>query len=387
MDYDSHMPLKIILAEKDELKELIYALRYKIYIEELGKKSQSTDHKRCRIKDNLDLTADLYALQDENNKLIGTVRINRIDRLDNPKEELYPLPIQNLLDVIEASSITFVSRLMVCKDHRGGKAFSKLAFHTYQIAIEKSYGFSICHTRPGLVTLYEQLGYRRFCSGKEFPNIGFQIPMIMALKDYEYFQKIGSPLYRYKSKYKKIEQLKKIIIEQLCNCYSGINHLLNNENEFWKNAEVTLQRQENALFQGLSKIESNNILKFGTILKCSAGDKIIKEGEVQNELFILLKGHAEIWKKKDEQRICLALINSGDIFGEMAFLTNKKRNADVISITNSEVFVLTNNFLDKCMNTQSKSISIFLLNLSRILARKLADTNDLVFKLSAKINE
>ena len=129
------MPLKIILAENDELKELIYALRYKIYIEELGKQSQSTDHNRCWIKDNLDLTAELYALQDENNKLIGTVRINRIDRLDNPKEELYPLPIQNLLDVIEASSITYVSRLMICKDHRGSKAFSKLAFHTYHISM------------------------------------------------------------------------------------------------------------------------------------------------------------------------------------------------------------------------------------------------------------
>ena len=381
------MPLKVILAEKDELKELIYTLRYKIYIQELGRQSQNTDHKHCWIKDKLDLTADLYALQDDNNKLIGTVRINQVDKLKNPKEELFPLPIQNLLDVLKASSIIYISRLMICKDYRGGKAFSKLAFHAYQIAIEKNYGFSICHTKPGLVTLYEQLGYRRFCAGKEFPNIGFQIPLIMALNDSEHFHKIGSPLYRYKSSYKKIENKKKFIIEQLCNSYSSTNHLINNVNKFWENAEESLHKRENALFQGLSRLETKNLLKFGTILKCSAGDKIIKEKEVQNELFILLEGHVEVWKKKDENRICLAIMSPGDVFGEMAFLTNKKRNADIISITNSEIFVLTQNFLDKCTNSQPKTLSIFLLNLSRLLAKKLADTNDLVFKLSAKINE
>ena len=387
MNYDFKIPLKVSLAEKDDLKELIYELRYNIYIEELGKKSQSIDHKRCWIKDDLDLKAELYALQDENNKLIGTMRINHIDRLDNPIEELYPLPIQNILNVIDASSITYVSRLMIRKDYRGGKAFSKLAFHAYQKAIEKNHEFSICNTRPGLVTLYEQLGYRRFCAGKEFPNIGFQIPMIMALKDYEHFRRIGSPLYRYKNRYKKIEHFKKIIIEQLCTCYPAINRLLNNEKEFWENAEDTLQKKENALFNGITKIESKNLLKFGTILECSAGEKIIKEEEELNELFILLKGYAEVSKNKGGKRICLALINPGDVIGEMAFLTNKKRSADVISITNSEVLVLTENFLEKCMNTQSKLISIFLLNLSRQLAQKLADTNDLVLKLSARVNE
>ena len=84
MNYDFKIPLKVSLAEKDDLKELIYELRYNIYIEELGKQSQSIDHKRCWIKDDLDLKAELYALQDENNKLIGTMRINQIDRLDNP---------------------------------------------------------------------------------------------------------------------------------------------------------------------------------------------------------------------------------------------------------------------------------------------------------------
>jgi signal-transduction protein with cAMP-binding, CBS, and nucleotidyltransferase domain len=209
----------------------------------------------------------------------------------------------------------------------------------------------------------------------------------MALKDYEHFHRIGSPLYRYKNRYKKIEHFKKIIIEQLCTCYPAINRLLSSEQEFWENAEDTLQKKENALFNGISKIESKNLLKFGTILECSAGDKIIKEEEEQNELFILLKGYAEVSKNKGGKRICLALINPGDVIGEMAFLTNKKRNADVISITNSEVLVLTENFLEKCMNTQSKLISIFLLNLSRQLAKKLADTNDLVLKLSARVNE
>jgi len=58
---------------------------------------------------------------------------------------------------------------------------------------------------------------------------------------------------------------------------------------------------------------------------------LFAEGESGPELFIIQKGSIRITKIVDRNEVLLALLKSGDIFGEMALLENKPRSASAIA--------------------------------------------------------
>ncbi|MCB1175254.1 MAG: cyclic nucleotide-binding domain-containing protein [Leptospiraceae bacterium] len=62
----------------------------------------------------------------------------------------------------------------------------------------------------------------------------------------------------------------------------------------------------------------------------SAGDLIFCENEPGYELYILQAGRLKITKMVDGQEVMLAVLQPGDIFGEMAILDNKPRTATAI---------------------------------------------------------
>ena len=72
-----------------------------------------------------------------------------------------------------------------------------------------------------------------------------------------------------------------------------------------------------------------------------AGTTIVNQGEAANLFFIVHKGMVEVSVKKfffREKQV--AILESGDFFGESALVSNSKRNATVIAKTDTACFVL-----------------------------------------------
>ena len=72
-----------------------------------------------------------------------------------------------------------------------------------------------------------------------------------------------------------------------------------------------------------------------------AGTTIVNQGEAANLFFIVHKGMVEVSMKKfffREKQV--AILESGDFFGESALVSNSKRNATVIAKTDTACFVL-----------------------------------------------
>ncbi|MBF0453745.1 MAG: cyclic nucleotide-binding domain-containing protein [Magnetococcales bacterium] len=59
----------------------------------------------------------------------------------------------------------------------------------------------------------------------------------------------------------------------------------------------------------------------------SPGTKIIKDGTRDTSFFILIKGEVSVEKKGAP----IASLQTGDFFGEMAFLTDSPRSSDIIA--------------------------------------------------------
>ena len=87
-------------------------------------------------------------------------------------------------------------------------------------------------------------------------------------------------------------------------------------------------------FKAFKSGELRELLDASTTAVHRAGEVIIREGEMDNSLYILLAGLAEVRKGRQ----LIALLEKGDVFGEIGFLYAVKRTASVLATT--DVLVL-----------------------------------------------
>jgi serine/threonine-protein kinase len=92
-------------------------------------------------------------------------------------------------------------------------------------------------------------------------------------------------------------------------------------------SEKTLK--ELRFFKAFKGGELRELLDASTTVVHRAGEVIIREGEMDNCLFILLAGLAEVRKGRQ----LIALLEKGDVFGEIGFLYAVRRTASVVATT------------------------------------------------------
>lgn len=94
--------------------------------------------------------------------------------------------------------------------------------------------------------------------------------------------------------------------------------------------------------------------------KFASGEKIIAEGQTGGTLEILRSGRAKVEdNNRYEGRITLAEINAGTLFGELSFLNNKRRTADVSALEDCVVYTLNKaNFTSMMQNHNELAYTI-----------------------------
>lgn len=92
-----------------------------------------------------------------------------------------------------------------------------------------------------------------------------------------------------------------------------------------------------SLFRSLSKEEVEALTAGARHLSFGPGETVIKEGDVGDSIFVIEKGRAQVSAILGKKTVQLALLESGDIFGEVAFLTGRPRTASVSAEEELEV--------------------------------------------------
>ena len=82
-------------------------------------------------------------------------------------------------------------------------------------------------------------------------------------------------------------------------------------------------------FQAEEAIDDVIVAKFGK----KYGDKtvLIKEGDIQQEIYWILKGEVYITRKKGDKFKVMATLGKGELIGEMSFFDKSVRSATVIT--------------------------------------------------------
>lgn len=125
-----------------------------------------------------------------------------------------------------------------------------------------------------------------------------------------------------------------------------------------------------------------NIPSRQTALLCSkmhvrpfkAGETIFTQGDQGAGAILVLEGEVRIMANKTQ----LALLETGDFFGEIALAAPERRTADATATTASRLVYFLKQDLEEWIEYEPRLGARFLMNLSAALAERLYEANRLI---------
>lgn len=137
------------------------------------------------------------------------------------------------------------------------------------------------------------------------------------------------------------------------------------------------------LFYDLYDDEIIKIVENCSVKSLVKGDFVFKDGEEGGELYIILSGNAIVKKGEYE----LTTLRKGDLFGELVLLHEKKRNADVVADNFTDILIIDYNTIFNMYEESPKIFALIILNLSRLLAKRLKGAGETIKDLKIELSE
>lgn len=110
------------------------------------------------------------------------------------------------------------------------------------------------------------------------------------------------------------------------------------------------------LFKALDEAIHKEILAHIVLMYYPVNYELFKEGEEGDALYIIKRGQVKIYhapKEEGDLPKTIAVINDSGFFGEMALVSDVKRNASAITITDSEIFILSKDDFKKLLDSNT----------------------------------
>jgi SulP family sulfate permease len=141
-------------------------------------------------------------------------------------------------------------------------------------------------------------------------------------------------------------------------------------------AEVTVAELRGfERFQPYSNQELELLVNFCDVVEARPGDLIIRKGDLSDAMFLVLSGRVQARLRVGGHDTPLGTMEPGEIFGEVAMLSQTARTADVLAEVPSRLLRLTSDGFRKMMADHSNLAAKILFNMSRLLATRLGQRN------------
>jgi len=364
----------VSLARTSTQREAVYRLRYEVYMRELRKGFLSgVDHEHAWVRDPEDEQEGVSIFYTgPEDAMTGSLRFQVWDPGRVP-EHVFQRFSLHLFPGIDAYKVSEAARLVVRSDMRGMRLLASLALAAFEHGVANHDVF-VCflYCSPGLVRAYMRLGFRPY-PGDVIPNEdGIRLPMFMIAADLEHLRAIGSPLAPLMARYfpadtipPDISAFLELVNEQPC-------HYETHPARVWREVRDQLQPgpgTRSPLLEGISASDAEVLCHCGFLMEIPADKVVLREGLVERELYLVLRGEYEV---RIEDKV-LGILRTGDVLGEVSFFdTPGERVVTVRSLTAGRVMVLERHFLEHLIPSHPELACRLLINLGRILSRHLA---------------
>ncbi len=125
------------------------------------------------------------------------------------------------------------------------------------------------------------------------------------------------------------------------------------------------------LLKDLKKSEILRILAMGKIKVIENGRQFITHGEASHNMVLILDGKVDV--VREDTREIVTSLKSGDIVGEMGFVTDEPRSASVVTRSKVEAFEIDKKLIQLVANRFPRIGTRLFFNISQILSQRLKE--------------
>ena len=130
--------------------------------------------------------------------------------------------------------------------------------------------------------------------------------------------------------------------------------------------EISVKLREVALFQGLGADDLTEILRISEAVRVDSGEYVFEEGERGDHFYVIVHGSIELRKVTGQGFKRLAVLRSGQAFGEMALLNQTPRSASALACEDTYLLSVSRAAFSKMLGGDTLSVRL-LKNLSKAL--------------------
>lgn len=141
------------------------------------------------------------------------------------------------------------------------------------------------------------------------------------------------------------------------------------------------------LFHEIYDNEVEEIIADCMVASFAPGDFIIKQGDTNTDICVLLQGHAKVTVNKDNEEHYIAQLGKGDLFGELVLINETQRTANIIAVDQCDVLVMTYENFFSYFHKKPKVFALMILNVTRLVTKRLKGSNEVIQNLNSEIEK
>lgn len=303
-----------------------------------------------------------------NRALIGTIDVHWGGDADMPPKKLTTFRAEELTRGAPREAIVVLDEPMIHPDLKNEPIGMELKEGAARFALRSGARFVFSSCVPGEVAVHEALGF--VVCGRRWSGMPTDehIPMLLDLADIALLTRVRSPL----AALAKVKAPSARPAALPAHGDDVVEEL--DPAAVWRILFRLVRdaRQSGAEFlSDIQKAELGELFRGAHVHTFPQGDFIIRQRERGRDLFLLLQG--DVVAKRDTS--VLGYASPGDVVGEMGFLREAERKADVVAMTNVRALRISAGHLDQLMKKDVALAAKLSLAISRALCRKLERTN------------
>ena len=369
-------------AKTEAERKAVFRLRYRVYIEELGKQNVSgIDYEHGEVHDTQDDRDDsviFYTGPPETPT--GTMR----EDFFQPGEAPESFRIRYSLDrfpELDTEPLSECTRLVLPPGARGSILAMSMAIACYRYGVvERGIRFGFSYAAPGLIKSYARFGMQPYVGRLLQTSDGLRVPLIAVCSDTDFLRRARSPLRSLAGDAFGTGRHRPVDMARFRDRIG--DHVSPFKLDWWTviHAIRPLFAAGQPLTEGLPRRAMRLLAKHGMLLQLKSGDLLLRGGLVDRELFVVLEGEMEV--RRGEQPI--ARLGPGEPLGELALFTAPgRRTANVRALTPARLLVLRRRFVEKLLDEDAEVGARLMVNLARIMASRMVGTMNRLYPLKA----
>ncbi len=130
---------------------------------------------------------------------------------------------------------------------------------------------------------------------------------------------------------------------------------------------------DSPLFNNMNEYQRRKAVLISEVHEFEKGDLLVKQDTIGRDMYLILSGKAEVIRKDGNESRSLAILQPGQIFGEIGYIRETERTADVVATDDVSALRFDYERMQKDLKFFPNIVAKLNFNISYILGERLAD--------------